>query len=301
MGRDVGEAIGPERQDQRRRCLVLGERAEERVAFRGVLAEREDFLALVDTSVGVGPDRGIAAASAATGCTPGVITTTRDRRGAGRRRRRRGRARTCRTRTARRRRGPSCRPAVAGRRRPRRRDRRTVGVVDVVRLEALVWAHRARLGSALSTTSDGSWRRIACSKAATSGPGSRPSSRSSTERSWRSERSDSPCRPAWYCAVASSAQRRSRNGASATSAWALARTLSCRPARSGGLDVQLVGGVPQLGQPGRLDPRRRPICRTRPAAALATAPARRRGQSAERSGSSAASSSRARVTARSNR
>ena len=48
MGRDVGQPIGPERQDQRRRSLVLGQRAEKRVALRGVLAQREDLLALVD-------------------------------------------------------------------------------------------------------------------------------------------------------------------------------------------------------------------------------------------------------------
>ena len=36
-----------------------------------------------------------------------------------------------------------------------------------------------------SATSDGSWRRIACSKATSSGPGSTPNSAASNERAWR--------------------------------------------------------------------------------------------------------------------
>jgi hypothetical protein len=65
-----------------------------------------------------------------------------------------------------------------------------------------------------------------------SGLGSRSSSRSMTARSRRSVPSASDCRPDWYCAVASSTQRRSRTGASAISACALSSTRSCCPARS---------------------------------------------------------------------
>ena len=45
-------------------------------------------------------------------------------------------------------------------------------------------------------------------------------------------RSASPCCPDWYCASASSAQRRSRSGAARTSACASASTSRCRPPRS---------------------------------------------------------------------
>ena len=56
------------------------------------------------------------------------------------------------------------------------------------------------------------------------GPGSTPSSATSTVRAWCKVRSASPWRPAWYWASASSAHRRSRNGASATRACASAST-----------------------------------------------------------------------------
>ena len=86
-------------------------------------------------------------------------------------------------------------------------------------------------GRAISAASDGSWRRIAASRATRSGPGSTPSSPASTVRAWCRVRSASPWRPAWYWARASSAQRRSRSGASPTRAWASANTSRYRPAR----------------------------------------------------------------------
>ncbi len=153
------------------------------------------------------------------------------------------RATTCRCPTAR-------RPPAPRRRASRRRHAATSASrpknpsasTDVVGHQAQVRARRrwARAGPS-SATSDGSWRRIAASSATSSGPGSRPSSVASTVRAWCRVRSASPWRPAWYWARASSAHRRSRNGASPTSAWASASTSRCRPARSAASTQQLLG------------------------------------------------------------
>ena len=80
--------------------------------------------------------------------------------------------------------------------------------------------------------SDPSWRRIACSSATRSGPGSRPSSRTRTPRASWIVRSAVAWWPAWYCASARSAHLRSRVGRSSTRARATASTSRWRPARS---------------------------------------------------------------------
>ena len=59
-----------------------------------------------------------------------------------------------------------------------------------------------RAGVASSTANAGSWRRIACSSATRSGPGSSPRSRARTTRTRRRVRNASIWRPARYCAWA---------------------------------------------------------------------------------------------------
>ena len=89
------------------------------------------------------------------------------------------------------------------------------------------------VGSAPSSTaSDGSCCRIACSsshelRARDRARARRPAIR----RTSRRVRSASACRPDRYCASASSAHRRSRNGRSLTSAISSARTCACSPVR----------------------------------------------------------------------
>ena len=82
----------------------------------------------------------------------------------------------------------------------------------------------------------------------------RPARRSSTVRTWCSVRNASPWRPAWYCARASSAHRRSRIGASPTRACASASTSRWRPARKQASRRISSASKRQLIQPTCLDP-----------------------------------------------
>ena len=109
-------------------------------------------------------------------------------------------------------------------------------------------------GKADAATNDGSWRRIACSNATSSGPGSRPSSSTSIRRAWCKVRNASPWRPAWYWAVASSAHRRSRSGAAATRVGDLGQHLDVLPGAQRSIESHVLGLQPQLLQPAGLDP-----------------------------------------------
>jgi hypothetical protein len=135
-------------------------------------------------------------------------------------------------RPARRRRGPELRPAVAG----------TAAIVGIPTedtsasstsygLESPVRAHRARLGQRALHDQRRILPQDRLLQGAISGPGSSPSSRSSTERSWRrvaATHLDGRTGTARWPAAPTDV---SRSGASATNACALARTLSCWPAR----------------------------------------------------------------------
>ncbi len=84
-------------------------------------------------------------------------------------------------------------------------------------------------GSGSRFVSAGSWRRIACSSPASSGPGSRPVSSASSSRKARSASSASTWRPDRSSATAWTARRRSRSGSRAMADSAVERTLACSP------------------------------------------------------------------------
>ncbi len=86
----------------------------------------------------------------------------------------------------------------------------------------------AGAGSAVAVAS---WRSTAAWTARSSGPGSRPSSSSSTSRTWRSTASASACRPERASASARSDQARSRSGCCRVSVSSSAATVACSPSR----------------------------------------------------------------------
>ena len=111
----------------------------------------------------------------------------------------------------------------------------------------------------------------ASSKAVNAGPGSRPSSSASRCRAWRSVRNASACWPDRYCANASTSQRRSRSGCSATRARPRpahrrgARHAEPRPSgRPRHRAAAPPGGWPRSGPAPNRPRRRSPVLATTP-------------------------------------
>ena len=112
-----------------------------------------------------------------------------------------------------------------------------------------------RLGSgrSVAAANDGSCRRIACSSAMRSGPGSTPSSFAKRARARCNVRSASPCRPERYWASASSAHRSLPKWRRGHQCVRLAQHLAVAPCPQGGVEASLLGLEAQLFEPPRLD------------------------------------------------
>ena len=89
--------------------------------------------------------------------------------------------------------------------------------------------------------------------------GSRPSPDRAPDGASGSRPRASACRPPRYCASASSAHRRSRNGCCPVSTVPSAATPAWSPAVEPGLQQVLLGGQPQLAEPDGLEASRHPV------------------------------------------